>query len=102
MAERPAGDAADQVARPVALAGAVDLLVEPALEPAELAAAEVVVEVAQVLPRLLHELRRVEVAERVGREVAQAAHAPVDVLQAAFRVAGRRQVEELPELLVPR
>ena len=64
----------------VALPLLVDLRVQPALEPAELAAAEILAQVAQVLPRLLHELRCVQVAQRVRRKVADAAARPVDVL----------------------
>src|SRR5262245_14303314 len=91
VAERPAGHAPAQHAGAVALPVPVNLLVEPPLEAAELAAAEVGVEVAEVAPRLLHELRRVQVAQRVRREVAEAAEAPVDVLQAALPVVRRRQ-----------
>src|SRR5260370_40168159 len=85
MAQRPAGDAPDQVARAEALAGPMDLFVQPILEPDELAAAEVGIEIAQVLPSLLHELGGVEVAERIRGEIAKPAHAPADVLQPAAR-----------------
>ena len=44
MVERTSGDAAAQFVRPIALAVPVDGFIQPALQPAELAAAEVVVE----------------------------------------------------------
>jgi hypothetical protein len=47
------------------------------------------------------ELCGVEVAERVGREVADRAHRPVDVLQAAAAVVGHLEAEVGADALVP-
>ena len=43
----------------------------------------------------------VDVAEGVGREVAQAAHRPVDVLETAIGVVFRAEPEEFFELIIP-
>src|SRR5262249_15648013 len=75
---------------------------EPVLQRSEIARAEVGVDIAEVASSLLHELSSVQVAERVGREVAESAEAPVNVLQAATRIVGRRQPERGTESIVPR
>src|SRR5713101_1784424 len=79
----------------------MNVLVEPALEAVKFSMTEVAVQVAQVLTGLFHELRGVEIAERIGGEVADASHAPVDVLKAPMGVGGRRQLKRLLEFLVP-
>src|SRR4051812_31548576 len=56
MIQWPAGDALAQNPRTVASPGMMDVFVEPTLEAAKLAAAEVGIEIAQVVPGLLHEL----------------------------------------------
>src|ERR1051326_7167077 len=89
--ERPTRDPFAQVVRTKALAVLVDLLIQPRFQPRELAAAQLILKVTKILARLLHELRGVQVAERIGREIAQAAEAPVHVLQAALVVRRRRQ-----------
>src|SRR5947209_7787727 len=102
MAQGPAGTAAAQLGGAPALAGTMDLLVEPALEAGELAAAQVVLQVEEVKASGQHQLGGVEVAERIRRKIAEPAEAPVDVLQASLRVGLDLQPEELPNLLVPR
>src|SRR5687767_8515101 len=79
--ERLAGDPLRELRGGVPLAVAVDVLPQPAEQGGELAAGELRVEVAEVFSRLLEELGGVEVAERVGREVAERAAGPVDVLE---------------------
>src|SRR5262245_70625 len=101
MAQRLARHALAQFAGAPLLAGPVDFFVEPTLEPAELSLAKITVEIAELLPGLIHELSGVEVAERVGGKVTDATHTPVDVLQAAALVVRRRKIERLLELLVP-
>lgn len=54
-----------------------------------------------VFHRCFEELGGVDVAEGVGGEVAEAAHGPVDVLQAAFGVGFWTEAEELFELVIP-
>ena len=49
----------------------------------------------------LEELGGVDVSEGVGGEVAEAAHGPVDVLEATFTIVFRREAEEFFELVVP-
>ncbi len=46
-------------------------------------------------------LSGVDIAERVGGEVAKATHRPVDVLEAAFAVVCGAETEEFFELAVP-
>src|ERR1043166_1542207 len=101
MAERLSRDALAQFSGAIMLPRPMHLFVEPTLEPTEATAAEVSIEIAQVLPRLLHELSGVQVAERVRREVTEATHTPVNVLQATLRIIRRRQIEHLAKLLVP-
>ena len=84
-----AGDALDQVGGPIALALAVDLLAEPAEQAAEIAAGEGVVEAAELGTGRIEELGRVDVAQGIGREIADQPGAPVDVLEAALGVVAR-------------
>ena len=79
----------------------MDLLVQPRLHSSEVATPEIVFEARKIALGLRHELRRVKVAQRVSREITQSTHAPVDVLEAAEPVVRRRQIEHLPELVVP-
>src|SRR6185369_17636569 len=95
------GRAEDQLRRQETPAVAVDLRAQPLAQRRELAVRDQGVEVAEVAMRRLVELRRVEVAERVGREVPERAHRPVDVLQAAFGVVARPDAEQLAALLAP-
>jgi hypothetical protein len=92
----------DEFSCGIAPAVAVDIVAEPGEEGGELALRELCVEVAGVLSRLLEELGGVEVAERVGGEVADRAVGPVDVLEAAAGVVGRGEAEVLAHLFVPR
>ncbi len=56
----------------------------------------------RVLPhRGASEVGGVEIAEAVGREIAEDAHAPVDVLEAAFGVVLHGESEEGLEAAVP-
>lgn len=101
MPEGFAGDDFAEFAGAVALTLAVDLRVEPFFEAGEAAEAEVGVEAGEVFAGGGHELGGEEVAERIGRKIAEAAHAPVDVLQAALGVVRRGQIEEGLELFAP-
>src|SRR6266852_2541514 len=89
VAERLSGNLTAQLRGPVALPLTVHFLVQPTLQAPELAAAEVGVEIGEILSRLLHELGRVQVAEGVGWEITEPAHTPVDVLKAAERIGWR-------------
>ena len=80
--------------RPVAAAVAVDLGPEPGQEGGELALGERGSEVAELGLGAGEELRGVEVAQGIGREVAEQAGAPVNVLEAAVGVVGWGQAEE--------
>ena len=57
--------------------------------------------VRQVLTGRCKQLRRVQVAKRVGREVAEGAHGPVDVLQHSKSAVRRSYAEELLVHVVP-
>ena len=96
-----AGDAVDEVGSWVAAALAVDFGLEPVAQGLKLAAGEGGFEVAEFHCSLIEELRGIEVAERVGREVAEEAGAPVDVLQDAAGVGGRLDAEVLAVFFVP-
>src|ERR1043165_4040979 len=102
VAERLTGHAPAQFPCAILLSLVVNLLVEPAFQSPKTTATEIAIEIAEILTRLLHELSRVESAECVRREIAEPAHAPVDVLQASLRVIRRRQIEHVAKLLVPR
>ena len=78
----------------------VDFALEPAEEGGGVGFGEGVGD-GVVLHGGAEELRRVEVAERVGGEVAKASHGPVDILQAAFGVGGWGHAEEFLEFCVP-
>lgn len=54
-----------------------------------------------ILHGCFEELGRVDVAERVGGEVSEATHRPVDVLEASVGVVGRAEAEEFFELFIP-
>src|SRR5438876_12035392 len=85
-AEVLSGHRAHQPAGSVTLAVAVDLLAEPGEQGGEIARRNRPVEVAEVGAGGLEELGGVEVAERIGGEVADGAAGPVDVLEAAAGV----------------
>src|SRR5205807_1844729 len=101
MAERAPRHAPAQLRGRVPVADAVDFVMEPSLEALELALTEITFWLTQVVAGLFHELSGVEVAQRVGREVTEAAHAPVNVLQAALDIRLRAELERLLELFVP-
>src|SRR5580658_3741500 len=81
----------------------MDAVGEPILQSAESPGTEICIECvgAKILPRAIHELRRIEIAERIGRKIADASEAPVNVLQATAGVVGRREIEQLLESLAP-
>ena len=79
----------------------VDVLAEPLAERGELAAADLLVDVGDVLRDPLPELRRGDVAERVRREVADRAAGPVRVLERAVRDVRHLDAEVLHHLRVP-
>src|ERR1700678_3839147 len=81
---------------------AMDLLAEPAQQAAEIAASEGVVEVTELGPGGGEELGRVDVAQRVGGEIANQPGTPMDVLEAALCVVGRGDAQAFPVLLIPR
>src|SRR5262249_53276744 len=85
----------------IALAVMMNLLVEPCFHAPKLAAPEVGVEIAEIMSGLLHQLRCVEIAERVRRKITEAAEAPVNILQAALAIIRRCQAESFCELLIP-
>ena len=80
--------ALDERGGPVALAVAMDVLAQPGEQPGEIAPGERLVEAAELAAGPAEELGGVDVAQRVGREVAEQPGAPVDVLQAALGVVG--------------
>src|SRR5579884_3740491 len=66
---------------------AVDVLAQPPEEPGELPARDLLVEMRDLGAQALVELYGDDGAERIGGEVPERAHGPVDVLQAALVVA---------------
>lgn len=101
MRQFAAGDHLHQLGRAIAAAVAVDVVPQPFAEGLELAAGELPVQIGQVGSHLLHELGGVEIAELIGREIAERTLAPVNVLQAAFRIVGRRDAEQGLDRVVP-
>jgi hypothetical protein len=74
---------------------------QPAVEPAELAARDLLVQVRHVVADAFVQLRGDHGAEGVRGEVAERAHRPLDVLQAAFHVARGADPEPLLHAGVP-
>lgn len=101
MVRRLPGHAAGQVDGQM-LAVSVDLGTEPTEEAAVIATDECGGEVAEFLVGCREELSSVEIAECVGREIADQAGTPVYVLKAAFGVVGRHDTEIGPIFLSPR
>src|SRR3954452_11651491 len=96
-----ADDLLQRLARRVLPAVVVQVLAEPVAERAELAPLEAVVEVRQGGDDLLPDLGGDQVAERIGREVADRAARPVDVLQNDLRVVRHGDPEVVPHAAVP-
>ena len=79
----------------------MNVVAQPGQEFAEIAPGEGLVQAAQLGAGLGEELGRVDVAQRIGREIAEQPGAPVDVLKAALGVVGGRDAQGLAVLLVP-
>ena len=84
-----AGDVFDQVRRPAPLAFAMNFLSQPAEQALIVTLCECLVKPAKIGLGLGEKLGRIEIAKRVGRKVADEPGAPVDVLEAAFRIISR-------------
>ena len=95
------GGALDQRYGSVALTVTMNVVAQPGQEFAEITPGERLVQPGQVRPGPGEELRRVDVAERVGWEIAKEPGAPVDVLQAALGIVRGRDSQGLAVLLVP-
>ena len=80
----------------------VHALAEPALDRGHFATAQVLLARADLGLHRLPQLGRDQAAERVAGEVAEAARAPVHVLQAAERVGGNLDAEQAAHPLAPR
>ena len=80
---------------------ALDALAQPGGRGRGVAARERLVEVGEVAPQRRVEAAGVDVAQAVGREVAEEPHRPVDVLKAAVRGAVHLEPEVAREPLVP-
>jgi len=100
-ARRFAGGAPHQFRGLVAQALPVDFFAQPFPQRPIFSPCQLRFEGRQVERGLAHELRRVEVAERVGREISQHSHAPVIVLQAAVGVLCHFQAEHFFKFLIP-
>ena len=96
-----AGRLGDQDARREQAAAAVDAGAEPVAHRGEVARGEAGVEVRQVAAQRGMQLGGIEVAEGVGREVAEEADRPVDVLQQAAPGIGHGAAEVGEEAVVP-
>src|SRR3989442_5578742 len=79
--ELRAGDAPQQIAGRVLAAVAVDVLPQPFAQRRELATRKMALEVAELGDRTLPDLHGDDVAELVGREVAEEPDRPVHVLE---------------------
>src|SRR5947209_8090427 len=81
---------------------AMHVLGQPDLDGPHLAAAQVLIARSELVLDRLPQLRGDQTAERVAGEVAEAAHAPVDVLQAAELVGGHLEPQQAPHPVAPR
>src|SRR5262245_12989001 len=79
----------------------VDLGIEPTLQSTKLSSPKIAVQITKVLASLFHKLGGVEIAKGIRGEVADASHAPVNVLKASHGIGGRRETEALREFLIP-
>src|SRR4051794_23652154 len=86
-------DPLNQAPRWITMALPIDVLAQPPQQPTEIAARKRRVEVSKVVPCLCKQLRPVDVAKGVCREVADQPRRPVAVLQTAFRIVGWRDTE---------
>src|SRR5579859_2929156 len=100
--EAAADHALEELAGHVLAAVAVDVLAQPVVERAELAGPDLVVEVGELPADPLPELSGDDVAEGVGREVADRPARPVHVLEHAVGDVGDVDPEVLVDLRVPR
>src|SRR4051794_32088164 len=98
---RGADDALQCLAGGVLATEAMEVLAQPVAKRRELALLEAVVDVRHVGGDSFPDLGGDQVAERVGREVADGAARPVHVLQHAFGVARHVDAEVLPHAAVP-
>src|SRR5262245_29335293 len=94
------GDALAQITRTQSLTVAMGFFAQPLCQPAEFAALDIIPQAGQVARRCIHELGGVQIAERVGREITDAAKAPVNVLQATVRIIRNGNVEVLADLII--
>ena len=100
--ERMAGDAPGELGGRKAATIDVDIVAQPAEQRGELAALHLLIHIGNRDNDGVPQLCRVQVAERVGREVADRSHRPVDVLQAAPRGVGYVEAEVALDSVVPR
>src|SRR5262245_45889301 len=99
--ERAAGDSLAELVGAVAATVLVDVLVEPLPELDELALADLLVEVRDLLVDGFPELGGVEVPKRVCWEIANEADGPVNVLKTAAAVVGDVDAQVVLVALVP-
>src|SRR4051812_10313985 len=95
------GHAGEQLARVELAAVAVHVLPQPLAQDGEVARLDPRPDVGHVGLDALPQLRRHQVADGVGREVADQPGAPVGVLEHALRVAGHLEPEQALDGLVP-
>src|SRR5687767_15771203 len=79
----------------------VDALTEPVPERAKLPLLQLGIQLGEIASRGLPDLGSENVAERIGGKVTEQAARPVNVLQHADRVVGRRNSEILLHRRVP-
>jgi hypothetical protein len=80
---------------------AVDLLAQPFAQRAELAAGELLFEVAELCTRAVPDLHRDDVSQLIRREVPEEATGPVHVLEHAVRVVRNIHAQGLFHALIP-
>src|SRR5579871_529019 len=99
--QRLAGGALYEFGRAPARGLAMDMLAEPGKERREIAAADGGRDSRVRAPGGVVKLGRGHGAKGIGREIAPGADKPMDVLEAAFPVAGRRQAEQFLHPVIP-
>ena len=98
---RGAGDALDQHRGTISLALSVNLLAEPAEKAMRITLCQGIVQAAQRGIGCGIELGRVDIAECIGREIADEPGASVNVLEATLRIAAWGHTQDFPVLLIP-
>src|SRR5215831_15060703 len=91
----------NQMVRGERSAPSMDLLLKPPAEDEQFTFCDFILQMRDFPPRLLIELRGVQVAEGVGGEVPEGSQRPMHILQNPISIPARNDVEILLHLCIP-